>query len=213
MLANLITNLTGREAVMSDDQRFSYDHYLFRRKVFRVFGGEFNIYDPAGNLVLHAEQKAFKLKEDMRLYSDEGQINEILSIKTGQILDIGATYEVTDSRSAQTVGYLRRSGLKSIFARDEWLISDSQKQEIGLIQEDSLFMGLVRRLIGSLAFLFPQRYTVSMGGGPVALFRQHFNPFILKYDLDLSQDNEKRLDRRLAITAGILLCAIERRQR
>jgi len=198
---------------MSNDQAFQHAHYIFRRKVFRFFGGAFDIYDPSGNLVLHSEQKSFKLKEDMRLYSDKSKTNELLNIKARHVLDIGATYDLTDSRSLQPVGSLRRKGLKAIFARDEWVFLDTQGQEIGIIQEDSLFMGLVRRLIGGLAFLFPQRYTVSMGGQPVAFFRQHFNPFVLKYDFDLSKDSGKKLDRRLAIAAGILLCAIEKRQR
>lgn len=197
---------------MSNEQAFNQEHYLLRRKVFRFFGGEFNIYDPAGNVVLHAEQKSFKLKEDMRLYADLAKTSELLSIKTDQILDIGATYKVTDSRSHETVGSLRRKGLKSTFVRDEWVFLDPQGQEIGLIQEDSLFMGLLRRFSNNLSFIFPQRFTISIGGQPVAFFRQHFNPFVLKYDFDLSQDREKRLDRRLAIAAGILLCAIEKRQ-
>lgn len=127
-------------------------------------------------------------------------------------MDIGATYDVTDSRSHQPVGALRRKGLKSIFARDEWLLLDPQGQEIGMIREDSLLLGVMRRLIGIAALFFPQKYTVSIGKQPVAFFKQHFNPFILKYDFDISYDPEKKLDRRLAIAAGILLCAIERRQ-
>jgi len=197
---------------MSDDIAFQHDHYVFREKVFRFFGGEFDIYDSHGNMILHSEQKSFRLKEDMRLYSDKSQTVELLSIKTNQILDIGATYEVTDSRSAQTIGYLRRKGLRSLMVRDEWLLSDSNKQEIALMQEDSMILGVMRRLIRNMAYLVPQRYTVSAGGQPVAFFRQHFNPFVLKYDLDLSPDDEKKLDRRLVITAGILLCAIEGRQ-
>ena len=198
---------------MSEDRAFQYDHYFLRRKVFRFFGGEFDIYDPGGNLVLHSEQKSFKLKEDMRLYSDKSRNYEILSIKARHILDIGATYDVTDSRSSQPVGALRRKGLKSIFARDEWLILDPQDYMIGMIQEDNLFLGLLRRFMGRLSFLLPQKYSVNIGGEPVAFFKQHFNPFILKYDFNLADDPKKRLDRRLAIAAGILLCAIERRQR
>lgn len=194
---------------MSGDTSFQYEYYTFREKVFRFFGGEFDVYDPAGNLVLHSERKSFRHREDMRLYSDKSRKDEILSIKTSQIADIGATYEVTDSRSAQTVGFLRRKGLRSIMTRDEWLLSDSNKQEIALIQEDSMILGVMRRLIKNLVYLVPQRYTVSAGGRPVAFFRQNFNPFVLKYDLDLSQDQEKKLDRKLLITAGILLCAVE----
>jgi uncharacterized protein YxjI len=197
---------------MPGDTTFQHDHFVFREKVFRFFGGKFDIYDSDRNLVLHSEQKSFKLREDMHLYSDKSRTIELLSIKTGQILDTGSTYEVTDSRSAQTIGFLRRKGLKSLMVRDEWLLSDSNKQEVALIQEDSKMLGVMRRLIRNLAYLVPQSYTVSAGGEPVAFFRQHFNPFVLKYDLDLSPDREKRLDRRLVITAGILLCAIEGRQ-
>ena len=197
---------------MANEDVFQYDRYLFRRKIFRIFGGEFDIYGPSGNVVLFSEQKSFRLKEDMRLYSDKSKSNELLTIKTKQILDIGATYDVVDPQSGAAVGALRRRGLKSLFARDEWLFLDPQGQEIGKIQEDRLLLGLARRWIRNVSLLLPQRYTVSIGGQPVAFFKQHFNPFVLKYTLDLSPDYEKRLDRRLAIAAGVLLCAIERRQ-
>jgi hypothetical protein len=51
-----------------------------------------------------------------------------------------------------------------------------------------------------------------MGDVPVLCFRQRFNPFIAKIDLDFSMDTQGRLDRRLGIAAAVLLCAIEGRQ-
>ena len=47
---------------------------------------------------------------------------------------------------------------------------------------------------------------------PVAEYRQRFNPFILKLDVDFSADGDGRLDKRLGIAAGVLLSAIEGRQ-
>jgi len=193
------------------DGPFGHERYLFRRKVFRFFGGGFTVFDPNGHTVLYSEQKSFRLKEDIRVYSDHSMTDELLTIKARQVLDIGATYDVLDARSGEAVGSLRRKGLKSV-ARDEWAFLGPQGQEIGMIQEDSLFLAMLRRFLAGRNFLLPQRYTVKIGGQPVASFRQHFNPFVLKYTLDLSADHEKRLDRRLAISAGILLCAIERRQ-
>jgi uncharacterized protein YxjI len=198
---------------MALDGAFSHERYFFRRKVFRFFGGEFSICDPNGNTVLYSEQKSFKLKEDIRVYSDGSMSHELLTIKARQVLDFGATYDVVDPQSDVAVGALRRKGLKSI-AKDEWLFLDPQGQEIGMIQEDRLLLAILRRLFSSrnLSFLFPQKYTLRMGGQPVAHLKQHFSPFVLKYTLDLSEDHEERLDRRLAIAAGIMLCAIERRQ-
>ena len=193
----------------STRSEFTQDQYVFRRRVFRFFGGEFTVYDSNGNLIMYSEQKSFKLKEDMRIYSDKAMVNELLRIKARQVLDFGATYDVIDSHSEQPVGALRRKGLKSML-KDEWLFLDTQGQEIGVIQEDNLLMALLRRFGPS--WLFPQRYSVSTRGVQVAALNQHFNPFVLKYTLDLSRDHEKILDRRLVIAAGILFCAIERRQ-
>jgi len=192
----------------TQEDAFSHDRYLFRRKVLKLAGGEFRIYDPHGKLALFSRQKAFKLKEDIRAYSDESMTNELLTIKARQIVDFGATYDVVDAQSGEAVGALRRKGLKSML-RDEWLLLDPQGQEIGVVQEDSAIKALFRRFMSSL---LPPKYNVRVGGKQVATFKRYFNPFVLKYTLDLSHDYDRRLDRRLAIAAGILLCAIERRQ-
>ncbi|HDZ76462.1 MAG TPA: hypothetical protein ENH41_00025 [Candidatus Omnitrophica bacterium] len=59
--------------------------------------------------------------------------------------------------------------------------------------------------------LIPQNYCVLAGDNEVAHIKQHFNPFILKYTLTLSQ-SEAIIDPRILIAAGILLAGIERRQ-
>lgn len=45
--------------------------YTIRRKVLKLFGAAFHIYNPAGAVVGFCKQKAFKLKEDIRVYTDE----------------------------------------------------------------------------------------------------------------------------------------------
>lgn len=188
--------------------RFGHSRYLIRRKFFKIFGGAFHIYDKAGNVVFYSKMKAFKLKEDLRLFTGEDMREEVLTIKARSILDFGATYDVTDSATGTRLGALRRKGFKSIL-RDEWLILDTNDQEVGKIEEDSLALALVRRFLTNLV---PQTFTGTMGGVPVLSFRQHFNPFILKLALDYSQDTGGRLDRRMGIAAAVLLCAIEGRQ-
>ena len=89
---------------------FMHNQYLFRRKVLKIFGGAFRVYDRDGNVILFSEQRAFKLKEDFRVYSDPSKSEELLQIKTPQVFDIGATYYVWDSTLHQEVGALRRRG-------------------------------------------------------------------------------------------------------
>lgn len=188
--------------------RFGHSRYMIRRKVFTLFGGAFHIYDEAGNVVFFSKMKAFKLKEDLRVFTGEDMSQEVFSIKARNILDISATYDVTDSASGQKVGALRRKGLKSIL-RDEWLILDVNDNEVGTIREDSMALAIVRRFLTNLV---PQTFQGAVGGAPVFTFRQHFNPFIQKISLDYSADTHGHLDRRLGIAAAVLLCAIEGRQ-
>jgi len=190
------------------NQRFAHPTYLIRRKVFKLFGGAFHIYDPAGELVLFSEMKAFKLKEDIRLYSDEQMTTEILVIKARRVLDISSEYDVVDAATGDTVGVLKRKGLKSIL-KDEWILMDANDQETGLIKEDSLALALVRRFLTNL---IPQKFTAYVGETPVCTYKQNFNPFVQKLTLDFTLDAQAQFDRRLGIAAAILLLAVEGRQ-
>jgi uncharacterized protein YxjI len=188
--------------------RFAHSTYLLRRKVFTLVGASFHIYDPAGGLVLFSKMKAFKLKEDIRLYAEEEMTTEILVIKARRALDISSEYDVVDSTNGESVGVLKRKGLKSMI-KDEWVIMNPNDEEIGLIQEDSLALALVRRLLTNL---IPQKYRVTLGGTPVCTYKQNFNPFVHKLTVDFTPDALAAFDRRLGIAAAILLLAIEGRQ-
>ncbi|MCP3161812.1 LURP-one-related/scramblase family protein [Myxococcus qinghaiensis] len=188
--------------------RFGQTRYMIRRKFFKLFGGAFHVYDEAGNLAFYSKMKAFKLKEDLRIYGDEDMREELLTIKARGILDFGMTYDVTDAISGERVGALRRKGLRSLL-RDQWLVLDTNDQEVGKIEEDSMMLALVRRLLTNLV---PQSFSGTMGTTQVLAFHQRFNPFIQKIDLDFSMDDRHALDRRLGIAAAVLMCAIEGRQ-
>ncbi len=188
--------------------RFGQKRYVIRRKFFKIFGGAFHIYDEAGGLAFYSKMKAFKLKEDLRIFTDEDMREEVLNIKARSIIDFGATYDVTDSKTGERLGALRRKGLKSML-RDEWLVLDARDQEVGLLQEDSLMLAMVRRLLTNLV---PQTFSGTVGTTQVLSFRQHFNPFIQRISLDFSMDRLNQLDRRMGIAAAVLLCAIEGRQ-
>ena len=185
------------------------DRYMIRSQFFRFFGGAFHIYDPSGNLALYCDQKRFKMKEDIRLYTDESKQFETLKISTQSILDISGAYDVKDSQSGEPIGSLKRSGVKSTFLQDQWEILDTQGQSIGQIQEESTLKALARRYIELTSLFLPQKYLTTIHGKQVATFQQRLNPFILKIDIDFSHDVEDAFDRRLGLAAAVLLSAIE----
>jgi hypothetical protein len=196
---------------MTGSGTFTADHYLVRRKVLKLVGGAFHVFDQSGGVVAFSQQKAFKLREDVRVYSDESKTTEILSIQARQIIDWSAAYDVFDSPTGQKIGALRRRGARSLL-RDEWHVLDAADNEIGVLIEDSMVLAILRRVIG----LIPQRYDIFMPnvetGQKVASLDQNFNPFVYKLDVDFSFDPQRRLDRRLGIAAGILLAAVEGKQ-
>ena len=185
---------------------FQHNYYLFRKKVFKLFGGAFHAYDENGTLLFYSKQKAFKLKEDFRVYSDERQIEDLLTIKAPQVLDISATYKIHDATTNEPVGSIKRKGIKSIF-KDEWIFLANDGTEIGKLTERGVLGALLSRFIN----LIPQNYLItSTDGREVAEIKQHFNPFILKYSMTIL--TEDLIDRRLLISSGILLASIEGRQ-
>lgn len=192
-------------------ERFNHRQYTIRRQVFKLLGEAFHVYGPAGQLVLYSKMKAFKLKEDIRLYTGEDMATELLAIRARHVIDFSAAYDVVDPTCGK-VGALKRKGLKSLL-RDEWIVMDEQDHEIGLVQEDSTLLALVRRFTGDIVnLLLPQQYSVQIGGMPVCTMRQNHNPFVFKLSVDFGQDTQGRLDRRLGLAAGILLAAVEGRQ-
>jgi hypothetical protein len=187
---------------------FQYDHYLLKRQVLALTG-IIRIYNPYGQMVLFSQQKMFKLKEDIRVYTDETLSQELLYIQARQIIDFSAAYDVVDSQVGTKVGVLRRKGFRSI-VRDEWEVLDASDQPIGALYEDSLRQALLRRFL--LGILLPQNYDLSISDMRVADLRQKFNLFRYELEMDFSMDTSHQLDHRLGIAAGILLGIIERHQ-
>jgi len=187
---------------------FEHRSYLLHRQVFALTG-KFRFYDPMGNLVMFSEQKMFRLREDIRVYSDESKQNEVLMIKARQIIDFSAAYDVIDSATGEKVGVLRRKGWRSLL-RDEWEVLNAQDQLLGALFEDSMSLALLRRFL--LGSFLPQNYDLTINSARVADLRQRFNLFRYELDLDLSENVARQLDPRLAIAAAILLAAIEGKQ-
>ncbi len=191
---------------MLNSERFRQPTYQIRRKVLKIFGGSFDVYGPDGDLVLFASQRAFKLKEDIRLYSDKQKTEELLVIKARNIIDFSAAYDVEDPTTGRKLGAFKRRGWSSLF-RDQWIVMDDNDNEVGFIKEDSAAMALLRRFIS----LIPQKYHCEVNGAEVCTYRQNFNPFVYKLNIDFAETGSAP-DKRLIISGAVLLAAIEGKQ-
>ncbi|KKR06480.1 MAG: hypothetical protein UT34_C0001G0521 [candidate division WS6 bacterium GW2011_GWF2_39_15] len=184
---------------------FESNKYLVRRKIVSFLGATFEVYDEKGALVLYAKQKAFKLREELKFFSDKEMKNEVLSLKARNILDLSATYDIRDSQTGKLLGAVKRKGLKSIL-RDEWIVLDESDKEVGVMLEDSMGLAVIRRF---LLNLIPQNYDYMLGSNKVADLKQRFNPFVYKLDVDILSDS---VDKRLVLVSSIILALVEGRQ-
>jgi uncharacterized protein YxjI len=188
------------------------EQYTIRRKVFKILGAGFHIYDAEGNIAGYCKQKAFRLKEDLRVYTGESMTDELFRIGTTQVIDFAASYTVS-LPTGERLGTFKRKGLRSLF-KDAWLVSGPEGEPFAEIHEESAWKATIRRFADDWAFLLPQKFLLREIGSqddPIATYRTHFNPFVHRLGVAIHRD-DPRLDDLLVLAGGCLLAAIEGRQ-
>lgn len=187
---------------------FDERSYTIRRKILVFAGASFHAFDPSGRVIAFSRQKAFRLKEDIRVFADESMSRELLAVRARQVIDFSAAYDVVDSAEKRKIGAARRKGWSSIL-RDSWEILDERDGVVARIREESAWKALLRRFVSNL---IPERFHLETPDGKRhATFRTHFNPFVYRLSVDLAPDGA--IDPRMVFAAAVLLATVEGRQR
>lgn len=181
-------------------------NYTLTRKFWQFIGATLYLRDASEQLVCLTKMKGWKLREQITSFRDEAMQTPLFYIQARNIIDIAATYDVTDI-SGQKLGAWQRKGLKSTFLRDEWLLLNAQDQQIGTLTEDSAWIGFLRRWIDFVALLVPQKYNLVINGQQVAQYKRTFNLFVVKYNIQFDPSAFNQTDYRL-LWAGINLLGI-----
>jgi uncharacterized protein YxjI len=177
----------------------------------KILGEEFHIYTDDNQEVMigYSKQKALKIKEDIRVFSDESQSNEILTIKARNIFDLSGNYDFTDSNTGESLGGVRRNFKKSLF-QDSYSIYGPDNQVYGEIKEDSMMNAIIRRFVPFANLAFPQVFSMDVQGQSPITFTQKINPIIQKLTVQIPDGNQ--LDRRVVLGAAMIVIAIEGKQ-
>jgi uncharacterized protein YxjI len=185
--------------------------YLIRKKLMKILGEEFHIYTDDNQEVMigYSKQKALKIKEDIRVFSDESQSNEILTIKARNIFDLSGNYDFTDSNTGESLGGVRRNFRKSLF-QDSYSIYGLDNQVYGEIKEDSMMNAIIRRFVPFANLALPQVFSMDVQGQSPITFTQKINPIIQKLTVQIPDGNQ--LDRRVVLGAAMIVIAIEGKQ-
>jgi hypothetical protein len=170
--------------------------------------------DGAGHLLCYVRQKAFKLKEAVKVYADEAQTNLLYTIGADRIIDFSAEYHIRDA-TGQPLGMVKRRGMRSLWRAQYEVSRDGVI--VFTIQEENPWVKLVDGLIGEIpiigmftGYLLHPAYAVTGSSGSRAL-RVVKRPAFLEglYKVDplgaLSEDDE-----RLALLAILMMLLLER---
>ena len=183
------------------------NQYMIKEKFLKIFGNKFSFKDTENRTHGFCEQKRFRLKEDIRIYSDETKSHEWLKIKQRQVVDAWGGFDIADSQTGEHIGTVRRKFWASII-RTRWYLLDAQGTEIGVLMEDSTAYALARRLL--LRILLPKKFSVMIEGlNEVVTIRQMFNPFLKKTVVNIPPNHP--LDRRFIAGLAIVIAAVDGR--
>ena len=170
----------------------------------------------AGEGVAFVEQKRMKLKEDLRAFTDDSKTTEVFRIKAQQVWDPRARYDITDP-AGQHIGQLAKVFGKSLL-RSTWRLYGANGEEVGWARERSLFVALLRRLVGLIPFIgefadwlpIPYHFDYYVGEEKIGGLERILG-FKDRYRFDLSGDVERKIDRRLGLALAVGMDALQAR--
>jgi len=182
-------------------------YYKVRKKVASMTTKYF-IEDQKGNLLGFTKMKAFKMKEDIRIYTDKKMKQELFHIKQTQIVDYSGNFAVIDTASNQVVGNIKRQGGKSMVA-SEYMLCDPQGQQFGRVFEEA-GKGALRRFVPG-GGMVPQKVFLEFGGQVCGEIKQKFKMVGDVWEVDASCV-PPHMDRRILIASILMMAMIERKR-
>jgi hypothetical protein len=184
-----------------------------------AFGPQIFIRDASEQEIFYVHQKAFKLKEDVAVYSNSSKSNQIFRIQADRILDISAEYTLTDV-AGSSIGKIKREGMKS-FWKASYIIMDSTGQMTHHVKEDDPWIKVIDSVVSSIpfvgflsAFLFHPSYTIYQAGSetPVLRVKKQAALFEGKFSIEsLAEIADPVAENRILL--GVMMMALLERAR
>jgi uncharacterized protein YxjI len=169
---------------------------------------------PAGGPVAYVRQKKLAVKERVNFFADEAETQELFHVQARTWLDTGGSrYDVVDVHDG-TIGTLHHVLGKSLL-RTTWTVANAAGEEIAIARERSQAMAIARRAIDFVPDVgglipIPYNFDILVGGEVVGTMNRKFQ-LRDRYVLDLTADQDKALDRRLAIALAVGLDTLQNR--
>lgn len=180
-----------------------------------AIASQITVTDAQGRLMYYVKQKAFKLKEAVTVFADEGQTRPLYKIAADRILDISASYRIEDEGGAE-VGILQRRGMRSLW-RAHYEIHQGGRPAF-FIHEENPWTRVLDAVIGDIPILgifsgyfFHPAYLVSRAEDQPAVLRVVKRPALFEglFRIDaLAPPPAQSLD--VAVISVLMILLLER---
>jgi len=201
-----------------------HDRFILRQRIRPVIN-QYEIFLPGpdgadlGDPVCFVEQARFKFKEDIRFYADDSKHVELMRLKARQRFDPRARYDVTDDAGGK-IGEIQKVFGESLL-RSTYRMYGPAGDEVASARERSLVVALLRRLVGFIPYVgdyadwLPIPYHFDFVRGDTVLGSHVRRTGLFKvrdvYDIDMTDDPERSIDRRLVIAIAVGMDALQAR--
>ncbi|MFD3678431.1 hypothetical protein [Streptomyces sp. NPDC058613] len=163
-----------------------------------------------GEVVAFAEQKPLALKEHVTFYTDESKEQVLFTFKARQVLDMGATYDVSDAAGAP-IGLFRKVFGASLL-RSTWVVEQPGAPEL-TGRERNPYIAILRRaweflpFVDMVPFAWPYHFDFTADGLPALSVDKKLG-LRDRYVLDIRTPG---IDHRLAVAQCVGLDALQSR--
>jgi uncharacterized protein YxjI len=154
------------------------------------------------SMVGFVEQKRMAMREQVTVYTDESRRTVLTGFKARQIIDLGATYDVTDA-TGRPIGSFRKDFARSLL-RSTWHVEAPVLPTV-TGEERNLVVALLRRF-ADLGFL-PYHFDFTANAAPGFSVEKRWGI----RDTYVVRVENPQLDRRLVIAMAVALDALQAR--
>jgi uncharacterized protein YxjI len=193
-----------------------HDRFTLRQRI-KLVVNQYEFSLPDGEPFTFVQQARFKFKEDIRFYTDDSRSVELLRIKARQRFDPRARYDVTDDQGNK-IGEIQKVFGASLL-RSTYRIYDGAGQEVAIARERNFMVALFRRIVGFIPYIgdfadwlpIPYHFDFLRGEQVLGSHSRRIGSFRDVYDIDMTPDAQRSVDRRLILAIAVGMDALQAR--
>ncbi|HEU4566337.1 MAG TPA: hypothetical protein VFS05_16860 [Gemmatimonadaceae bacterium] len=162
-------------------------------------------------VTLFVVSAALSKERHVTFYRDERRTEQVLRVlQDSKWQVIVRTFTVRDDKG-RLLAHFSKNLLSNIL-RKRWEVRGVRRELLFVAREDSIILSLLRRFLGPLFGFLRTNFVFQAPGSDRALgeFRRKMT-ILDRYVLDLSEDAQRTVDRRVALALGVMLDTGERR--